>query len=283
MQCRRCRILPILVLAIAPGCQAFYQYRPVVVQARDAETKQPIAGATVHVSYPLTNTIEAPWDSGGTTGKDGIVRVKAAPSGDAGIQLDTIAAGYLTERQDLALEKIKAIEPAGWFEAVEKRPVTIVVDLYAGPTPTVEFVLPNGYRGRVKAEVEIEADAPIQPGQRTFRYEVTPDGSVAVAGPALLRRVLPPDFHARYADGTILTGNARDGDIGLWCLNWKGKDFEFLVGTKSEYDHLRFASSPSQSGDHRSSGGNSGGQGRRGRKGNQGNQGSSPPPDGGNQ
>ena len=109
MQSRRCRIFPILVLALAPGCQAFYQYRPVVILARDAETQQPIAGATVHVSYPLTNATQAPLDSGGATGKDGIVRLKAAPAGDAGIQLDANATGYLAQEQHLAIEKIKSI------------------------------------------------------------------------------------------------------------------------------------------------------------------------------
>ena len=51
---RRPRFLT-LALALAPGCQALHPYRPVPVLVRDAETKEPIAGAQVRVSYPFTD------------------------------------------------------------------------------------------------------------------------------------------------------------------------------------------------------------------------------------
>jgi hypothetical protein len=74
------------LLAVAPGCQAFHSYRPVPVLVRDAESKQPIPGAHVRISYPLMEPAYAPpADSSGPTGADGVARLRAAPYGEAGI------------------------------------------------------------------------------------------------------------------------------------------------------------------------------------------------------
>src|ERR1700722_10877954 len=59
-----------LLLALAPGCQVFRSGQTVSVLAVDAETKKPISGADVRISYPLTPAYRAPAESSGKTGED---------------------------------------------------------------------------------------------------------------------------------------------------------------------------------------------------------------------
>jgi hypothetical protein len=148
--------------------------------------------------------------------------------------------------------------------------------MYAGPRPTVELVVPSGYRGVIKAEVQIQEDAPCQPGQRYFSYEVSPSGAVQVAGPALLRRVFSLgvyslDVCAKYADGTVLSRDAKDAEVGCWWLKCEGSTHFFLVGTRKEYDALRHSEEREGGGEERrpSGGGRGEGRGRRGRGGSQ--------------
>jgi hypothetical protein len=256
---------------MAPGCQALYVYRPVVVQAQDAETKKPIPGAEVRLAYPLAQSSLAPWEPVGTTGRDGVVRLQATPYGDAGILLDVTVPGYMSEQQNYPVEAVKAIKPAGLFEATDKRPVDFVVEMYAEPFPSVELVLPNGYRGTLKVAVKIRNDAPFQPGQRVFSYAVPASAVLTIDAPPLLRRVYASDFRARYADGTPLTRQAQGDEIGFWSLKSQGEYEVFVVGTRAEYEELRREGQSDGGGESRSSGGKSGGggRGRRGRGGNQ--------------
>src|SRR5580704_490058 len=145
----------ILVLAFAPGCQVFHPYRPVPVLVRDAETKEPIPGAEVRITYPFTDPELAPWDSVGRSADDGIARLRAAPYG-TGILMEVTAPGRLSEHKDLSADAVGAIEPAGWFESTDRRPASQVIELYAEPRPTVELVVPAGYRGLVRAEIRVQ-------------------------------------------------------------------------------------------------------------------------------
>lgn len=274
----RCLVYPLFLLAAVPGCQAFHMYRPAVILAQDAETKKPIPGAEVHLTYPLALSSSAPWEPVGVTGSDGTVRLKAAPYGEAGILLDVTAAGYMTEQKSYPVEAVKAIEPPGLFDSDRQRPVNFVVEMYAAPAPAVELVLPTGYHGTVTATVQIQEDAPITPGQRLFSYPVPPTGIVQLTGPPLLGRVHTPDFRARYADGTVLSRQAKDEEIGFWCLKSEGATEIFVVGTRAEYDELRHSES-GDDGKSRSSGGKGGGGGRGGGKRGGGRGGSQPPSD----
>src|ERR1700733_2519280 len=183
----RCLIYPVLLLALACGCQTLHRYRPVAVLARDAETKKPIPGAEVQLSYPLTQASLAPYNSRGTTPEDGIVRLRAAPYGDLGVRVEANAPGYMYEEKYLTVAEVQAIEPAHWFEDVDRRPAAVVLELYADPHPTVELVVPTDYRGRIKAQFHIEPDAPCPPGQRCFTFTVPPSGVVQMIGPPLLQ------------------------------------------------------------------------------------------------
>jgi hypothetical protein len=210
-----------------------------VIETRDAETKKPIPGASVHISYPMTNPDLAPWDSTGTTGEDGTVRLKAAPYGDLGIRVETTAQGYMFEQKHISSDEVQAIEPAPLFGVAESRPVSLVVDMYAGPDPAVELIVPTGYRGPIRAEVQVREDARCPAGQRCFTYVVAPTGAVQVVGPPLLRRVVAPDFRARYADGTPLSRQVPDGEPRLWWVQAQGRYQYFLVGTRLEFDNFR--------------------------------------------
>jgi hypothetical protein len=270
----RALICAVLPLAIASGCQALYPYRPISVLVRDAETKQPISGAEVLIDYPFTPPSHAPWDSSGTTAADGMARLKAAPAG-GDIGVEARAKGYLFEDTILPPEAVRPGDTAHSAKAVDPHAPTVVLDLYAEPRPTVELVVPNGYRGVVKAELQIQEDAPCPPGQRCFSYEVPASGIISVTGPSLLHRVL--DYRFRYADGTPLTRRASGFDVGSWWLRNEGNTQFFVVGTLSDYEEMRH-SDPKQGEDHRSpNGGKGNGRGRRGGRGNPSSSDPSPP------
>ena len=264
-------LYPALLLVLGPGCAALQRARPVAVLARDADTGKPIPGAEVRLSYPLAQPLLAPPESSATTGDDGIARLRAVPCGDTRIMLDVAADGYLPEHQFVSAEAVRAIAPAHLFEAVGRRPVSFVVDLYAdSPVPTIEFVVPAGYRGLIQAELVIADDAPCQPGQRCFRYVVPPSGVVRVTAPALLRRFPLPAFGARYADGTPLSRGAKGAEVGLWQVKSDGPSYTFLVGTEDEYAqyHPPRQGNPGEQAPP-SGGGKGRGRGRGGRRGNQ--------------
>jgi hypothetical protein len=269
----RCLIYPILLLATVPGCQVFHAYRPVTVQARDAETKQPIPGAEIRLSYPLVRPSDGPWQSVGTTGGDGTTQLRAAPYGEAGIMLDVTKPGYMSEQKNYPTEAVKAIESSWFIKPAGPPTVNFVVEMYAEPFPSVELVLPNGYRGTVKVGVKIQEDVPCPAGQRLFSYQVPPSGILQITGPPLLRRVFSPDFSARYVDGTVLNRQPQGDEVGFLCLKTEGGFDYYVVGTRAEFEALRHAEQTEGSGQNKSSGsGKGGGKGKRSRNG-----GSSPP------
>jgi hypothetical protein len=232
------RLLGVLLLAAAAGCLDLHPYRPVAVLVQDAETKKPIAGAEVRVCYPISRASLSPCESTGLAEDNGIAQVRMAPA-EGGATLEATARGYLTEILNVPEEAVRKLEPAHLFEDTDRRPARFVLELYAGPHPTVELVLPTSFRGLVKAEVEIQEDAPLPPGQRCFRFSANPVGSsveVRVVGPPLLRRVNPTDYRACYADGTVLSPKAGPEEVGFRPLKCARNIQLFVVGTQSEYE-----------------------------------------------
>ena len=234
----RC-LLCLIFLALAPGCQLLYRYRPVPVLVRDAETKKPIANAEVHLSYPLARDSLAPFDSSERTSADGVAHLRAAPYGDFGVRIEASAPGYLTNQISISTESIQKIEPAHFFEEVNRRKPQFILEMYSEPRFTVELIIPSGYRGLIRAEVEPCEEMGVPAGQRCFRYEVI-DGSVRIKGPALvLRCVYPSDYRACYADGTPLTSEMTLQKVGFRWLRSQDKVQYFVVGTQPEYDRQR--------------------------------------------
>jgi hypothetical protein len=243
-----CPLYPLLLLTVAPGCQALHAYRPVTVLVRDAETKKPIADAEVHLSYPLTRDSLAPYNSTSKTGSDGLARLRAAPYGPYGVLMETTARGYQGETRDIASDDIRDIPPALPFQDADSRPVSFIVEMYAGPRYAVEFVVPPGYRGLIRAEIQIDDNAPATPGERCFRFEVPRDGALVVKGPPALRRVSPSDYRGRYAGGELLPGKMDLVTVGFRWLKRDGAINYFVVGTQNEYDQARRRLAPNEAG-----------------------------------
>ena len=229
----------IFQLGFVAGCQTLQGTRPFPVLVNDAETKTPISGAEVVVSYPMSRTSLGPSDSSRTTGNDGVARLWVAPFGD-GITLQAAAKGYLPESKDVAVTAIQKIAPAGLFESADDRSANVIIEMYSEPQFTVELIVPIGYRGLVKVDVDLQDDIVCPRNQRSFGYPVSPAGEAKVVGPSLLRRVLPQSYHARYADGTKLDGEMSAAKVGFRWLKQEGKaQFYYVVGTQHEFD--RFA------------------------------------------
>ena len=260
----RCLFFPALLFAAASGCQTFHGYRPTPIEVRDAETKMPIPGVEVKVSYPLETSSFAPSEAKGKTGPDGIARLQAAPCGGAGVMVEVSANGFISEYKYLSLEEVQAIEPAHWFEDVGRRPASFVMEVFANPAPEVELIVPNTYRGQFKAKVQVQADLPASAGQRLFRYEVPESGEVVAAGPPLFRHLTPAHICVRFADNSPLSLMAKESNVGYWLLKVEGTTYHFLVGTQRDYDYYRQSQLSGVPERPRSSGQ---GGGRRGRKG----------------
>jgi hypothetical protein len=225
-----------------------HSYRPVTVLVRDAETKKPIPNAEVHLSYPLTRDSLAPCNSSATTVEDGLARLRAAPYGPYGVEMEMTAPGYQPEGQAVSAAAIQEVPPAHLFEKIEKRPANFVIEMYAEPRFAVELIVPVGFRGLIKAEIQIEEDASCPPGQRCFRYEVPLSNTVLVKGPTVLRRVSPSDFQARYAGGDLLGTKMDLATVGFRWLKRDGDENYFVVGTQNEYDQFRRRLAPNDAG-----------------------------------
>jgi hypothetical protein len=266
---RPVQLLICLSLAVAPGCQTFFPYRPVTILTRDAETGRPIADAHLHISYPLVHPSQSPYESSDATGADGLAHLQAAPFGAAGVLVEVKAKGYLLEQKTLKVAEVEKLKTAGWFENVERRPADFIIDVYAEPRPVVELRLPPSFHGLIKAEVQVRADAPCPAGQRVFRYDVSMDGKVQVVGPPLVERVVPLDYQAVNQDGIKLCSNAEGLELGFYAVKSDARFITFFVGTRNEFEALRRAElqNDGNSGRGRSSGGGGGGNsGRRGGK-----------------
>ncbi|HEY7328407.1 MAG TPA: hypothetical protein VH592_12235 [Gemmataceae bacterium] len=235
----RCLLCLVFLIALIPGCQVLYRYRPVPVLVRDAETKKPIADANVHLYYPLSRDSLAPYNSTEHSDGEGVAHLRAAPYGDFGVRVEATAAGYLPDQVSLSTESIQHVEPVHLFEDSQRRKPEFVVEMYHEPHFTVELVVPRSYRGLIKAEIEEQDDTDVPPGQRCFRFQVV-DGFVRVKGPGIvLRRVYPSDYHARYDDDTPLSSEMSLQKVGFRWLRGKDKVQYFVVGTQPEYDMQR--------------------------------------------
>jgi hypothetical protein len=258
----------VVLLAFVPGCANFYGYRPVAVQVRDLETKQPLAHAEVRVSYPLADSAFAPPPESATTGDDGVAHLRVAPYGDEGVVLSVTAPGHIANEKAVPTATVRAYEPPHFFEDVQRRPVSLVLELYSEPHPKVELVLPVGFRGIVKAEVQGQDNATCAPGQRLFAGAMQPSGTVLVVGPPLLRAVGANDVRARFADGAPVSATPKSGEMGLWLLSWDGAyHYSFYVGTPEDYDSYTLSVRHPSIPEGRPSNNKGGGRGHGGRHG----------------
>lgn len=242
-----CLVCPIFLFAVS-GCQVLHLYRPVTVQVRDAETKQPIADAAVRLTYPLTRDSLAPSNSSAKTGADGVVRLRAAPYGPIGVLMETSAQGYQPESLEIAQATLRELPPELLVQDTGQRQPDFTVELYAEPRFTAEFILPPGYRGLIRTQIQIDNKVAAVPGERCFRFLVPREGALVVKGPPALKRVAAAEFRARYEGGALLPGKMDLLTVGFHWLKHEGSFDYFVVGTKSEFDRARRGLVPNEAG-----------------------------------
>jgi hypothetical protein len=226
------------IVPFTSGCLSFHDYRSVGVLVRDAETKKPISGAEVSLSYPLASSPFAPFGSSGNTGKDGIIHLRAVPNEDTGLRLETTAKGYQPEDQRLSVEAVRKMAPAPWYEFGSARPADLVVELYAEPSFYVELVVPVGFRGLIKTSTDIDETVTCPIGERGFRYAVPTSGEVVIKGPARVLQIYAPAYRCKVADGTVLDSQMDSVKVGFRWLSASGASQFFVVGTELEYQHF---------------------------------------------
>jgi hypothetical protein len=210
-----------LLAASNSGCQLVHPQPPIDVEVRDAETKTPIEGAHVCVWHSSIHAVA----SSGNTGPDGKVRIPAPPVDDTPLLYEAVAKGFLTRQTD---------EPA------ERTPSGAILELYSAPRPILELVVPNGYQGVIAAKVRVKDDCPSQPRQRLFSFSVPPSGVIEAVVPPIFGRGVTPDIRFVYADGTPLSRNAKEAEIGCRCLKSDpDSDFVFVIGTQWQADEIR--------------------------------------------
>jgi hypothetical protein len=245
-------LCPVFLLGAAAGCETFQGCRTVTVLVRDAETKKPISEADVSIWYPLrTVGFFPPPECGGETDASGIVHLRAAPYGDAGIMVTSNAKGFMSKQMNVSVETIREIEPDHLFGKTA-HPVNITVELYAEPRPTVELVVPNGYRGVVSVTLRIKEDAPCAPGQRSFPGQVSLSGAAEVEVPPLFRHA-KPNYNGHYVDGTSLSRDAAPDQVGLRWLRCQVPVEYFVVGTQADLDRWRAMVQPQGGAESRTS------------------------------
>jgi hypothetical protein len=227
------RLLCLLFLfCLASGCQTLHGDQTLAVLVRDAETKQPISTAEVYLCQRLKPDEVAPCRSVAFTQADGIARVRAEPGGEHGFQVQAVAQGYLAETIDVPVDVLKKDPSLRPSQKAEPRSADVTVEVYTAPDFSVELVLPPGYRGPVKAEVQIQDNLLPAKGQRCFRFPVSVSGDVRVQGPSLLRRVPTSAFRARYGDGPLL-GTTMDAE-------------QVVVGNQLDYEKLHRLVAPEE-------------------------------------
>jgi hypothetical protein len=241
-------LLLLITFAASSGCQMFHAYRPVTVLVQDAETHQPIPDANVSIGYLAMLDPFVPRESSGKTGNDGIVELRAAPYHCPSILLDGSVTGYWPERKWMTAEDIRKIEPSSRSRKNRERPADFVLEMYSEPAATVDFVIPNGFRGLVKVKFSPSEKKDWTPGQRLFTYEVPPSGRVLVDGPRLLNS---PDtgteYRGRLADGirlnsypnwpsTSCPSKESATEVAFRWITCTGNYQFFAVGTQEDYD-----------------------------------------------
>jgi len=242
------RLVPVVLFAVfaiaTSGCGLFHVYRPVTVLIRDADTKKPIKDAHVTIEYPPCMLgLFRPFPSSATTRADGIAHLLAAPHGGAygGVAITSCAKGYDNPGHEwLSAEEIRKINPATLLTPWAWRPVTRIVEMYSGSSPTLELIIPDNYRGLIRVEYEPLDDDHCEPGKRRFTYVVPPSGVVHMKGPRFLKDFLPVELRAKYASGAVLESESKSpAEVVFHVLSIPdGMDY-FVVGTEDECKKLR--------------------------------------------
>ena len=265
-----------LLLAASTGCHTLQPSTPLAVHVQDVETHAPVPGATVRLWRFGPHADER--DQGITAGADGIAHAHLAPPDEGGVMVEVSAPGYLSSQTTLPSDIANALASAKPLHPYKGPPLAFTMEMFAGPRPVVELIVPAGYRGMVKAEIRARGDGPWPPGQRAFTYTVPATGGVVhVDGPLVFGQEPGPEVIAKFADGTPLPMDAKNGEVAFRWVRRNGNDIYFAVGTLGDADAVRRtlgnisdSAPPSKSSDKGGGGGGRGGRGGGGGRGGRG-------------
>jgi uncharacterized membrane protein YgcG len=239
---------PLCLLFTITGCHMLHPDQTIPVAVVDAETKMPIAGAEISLWSPADKST-GKLEPSGTTGPDGVARIKASFPKEADVLIGVSAPGYLRDEVDRLLAgKAPGAPPDG-----------AIVEVFKGPRPTIELVVPTDFRGELKVEVKVQEEAQNPQQQRVFRYSVPsgvvrpagglfgPPPSVLVLGPPVIRADgrLGPEFRGIYANGSPMPAEPKDTEVVLRWVRSEGMDQFFVVGTKIDEESARRAAEKS--------------------------------------
>jgi hypothetical protein len=254
MSFARSQMLATSMLLIAlPGC-SLYLLRPVTVKVQDAETKQPIEGATIGADYAVFMDLALPLASlgrrDGFTDSEGKLKLTVDPY-HYRFDLKATAPGYLSEalgQPDVQKRLIRR----HWLEWKKE----LVLEMYAGPEASAELLFPRDYRGVVLVRFSPHDKLPQTLGQRHFIYPVSSTGIAEVRESGLFCHTQVDAFHARFEDGKVVPtaifpigGGAREAimdkskDVGNEVVAlrfvghvWEHHTWVYVVGTKADAD-----------------------------------------------
>ena len=181
------------------GCLTIYGYRDVEVTVTDAETGEPVPGATVTVGYIKGMLdLNTPKPSSGTTGATGLARVRVAKL-DSRTGLTAEGPGYLQGH----LRR---------FDDTIGKPQ---VALYRAPEARLVIVLPVGYRGLVKVErVPVPQAVPVTPGKRELRFTLGAGALIRIEATPLIEDHIWRDFQFEDFEGRRIPIDARHTPAG---------------------------------------------------------------------
>lgn len=239
-----------LALCLA-GCEiSHHSITPTEVLVLDAETAAPLSDVTVSIYYPHPYAIvlNMPKDVSVETETDGRVALGVA-NFNMGWFWTVSATGYPSVRWNEDLR-----DPSFWSVPVGVRDIfndergrrEITVYLYRDPPPKITVIVPNGYRGPLKVDLQpSENYVQGEVGQREFVFNASETGYVGIEATPLLRRSYASRVLVRYVDGTRIwdwgeyLSPDRDDRIALYRIVGTGNRWLYMIGTKADAEALR--------------------------------------------
>jgi hypothetical protein len=183
----------ILLITFGTGC---YFYHNVNITVLDAESCEPIAGASVRTFYDTDLLSVRPREDSGTTDMQGHVRLRLANYPHSGIS--PWAQGYQpylavpVRRDDSTWVPVPPSErPASPFDH-------ITLALWREPAPAITLIVPDGFRGVVRIEEPLAFSPLCRHRARDFQIPLEPGKTVVLDDipPSAVER----NFKWKYSD-----------------------------------------------------------------------------------
>ena len=217
------------------GCGLFRAHRPLTVQVIDGDTRQPLPKATVSLCYLNMLDFTAPRPCSRMTDSRGMATLRIG-------EFHTIIFGAELNGYRAPDHSYFNSEFVMGLPRRSTGRIDMILEMWAEPKATIEFVVPNGYRGPVKVVFE-QDDSTFERGLRQFSFPVQPDGRAVVRGPSLLDpHRYSPRIEVRYADGIRIPSEGHFEDNAFrWVQNgtWNGRNTQlFNIGRLTDREVL---------------------------------------------